>query len=173
METKFTESDIQRLLVQRYIGGGCRRNLCVPNVSWGFFHSHEADLVCVTKSGYMTEYEIKRTWNDFLADFKKHTNHFENKVLCMYYVVPVEIAERCLEFMQQYEWKMPYGEGLFDRQQMQIPVGLITYDQYGIFKRRLYAPNLNTYTQKPMQAFKLTQDQIHNLARLGVMRLWT
>ena len=112
---------IQQVLVNRYITGGFRTNLCVPNVSFGFFTTHEADLVVVSKSGYLTEYEIKRTWQDFLNDFKKRTNHFENKVSRLFYVVPEFIADRCIDYLKQYEWQAPYNNTMLG---FDCPVGL-------------------------------------------------
>ena len=32
---------------------------------------HECDCLVLSKSGYLTEIEIKRSWQDFLNDFKK------------------------------------------------------------------------------------------------------
>ena len=32
---------------------------------------HEADMLVMSRTGYLTEIEIKRSWSDFLADFKK------------------------------------------------------------------------------------------------------
>lgn len=32
---------------------------------------HEVDMLVMTKSGYLTEIEIKRSWSDFLADFNR------------------------------------------------------------------------------------------------------
>lgn len=32
---------------------------------------HECDMLVLSKSGYLTEIEIKRSWADFLADFKE------------------------------------------------------------------------------------------------------
>ena len=170
METKLTEQRIQKLLVNRYITGGFRVNLCVPNVSFGYFSTHEADLVVVSKAGYITEFEIKRTWNDFLADFRKKTNHFENKVLRMYYVVPENIAEQCMQYLCDHYWDAPFTKGLFD---IPCPVGLIAYNEDGGFKTRMYAPELNKYTLMSMQAYKLTSEEYMQLARLGVMRLWS
>lgn len=54
---------------------------------------HECDVLAVTRSGYATEYEIKRTRSDFFADFKK-PKHREmkkgsgGKISRFYYVCP-------------------------------------------------------------------------------------
>lgn len=169
MTVQYSERQIATLLVNSYIEGGFRVNLCVPGVSFGFFSTHEADLVSVTKSGYLTEFEIKRTWQDFLHDFKKHTNHFENKVSCLYYVVPDFIADKCLEYLESHEWPAPYNNILFG---YTCPVGLIAYNEFGRFKTVKHAPQLCIYTQRKRQEYKLTEAEIHNLARLGTMRYW-
>lgn len=169
METKYTEYMVQQILVNRFITGGFRVNLCVPNVSFGFFNTHEADLVVVSKAGYLTEYEIKRTWQDSLHDFKKDTNHFENKVCRLFYVVPEFLEERCKEYLKQREWPAPYDNQMLGHE---CPVGLITYNEQGWLRERMYAPYLNIYTQRKLQSYKLTESQIMNLARLGSMRYW-
>ena len=64
-----------------------RRNLVVFNVNgWSAILPifHECDVLICSKSGYLTEVEIKRTWSDFLADFKKKHKH-ENKKLIKYF----------------------------------------------------------------------------------------
>ena len=42
----------------------------IPNVSWSWL-SWEADLISFTRAGYMNEYEIKCTKQDFMNDFSK------------------------------------------------------------------------------------------------------
>ena len=39
--------------------------------SWLFPLTHEADMLVLLKDRHLVEVEIKRTWSDFLADFKK------------------------------------------------------------------------------------------------------
>ena len=54
------------------------RNLVVFNVygySARLLIDHECDMLIMSKSGYLTEVEIKRSWTDFLADFKKSHRH--------------------------------------------------------------------------------------------------
>lgn len=77
-ETNLSIHQIELAVAQVF---GVRDNIIVPNVSWGFFATHEADLVIINKTGYLTEVEIKRSWQDFLNDFKKHTTHDEDKVV--------------------------------------------------------------------------------------------
>lgn len=72
IETKLSVKEIERIIVS-YLGG-VRTNLIVPNLSWGFLN-HEADLISIDKNGYLTEVEIKRSLEDFKADFKKENYH--------------------------------------------------------------------------------------------------
>jgi len=50
-----------------------QHNFIIPNIYLG---SSEADLISVTKAGYINEYEIKITRSDFKADFKKSKHSF-------------------------------------------------------------------------------------------------
>jgi len=52
-----------------------RGQYCViPNVSWSWLY-WEADLISITKSFYMYEYEIKISHQDFKADFRKRKHY--------------------------------------------------------------------------------------------------
>lgn len=55
-ETNLSIHEIELAVAQVF---GIRNNIIVPNVSWGFFATHEADLVIINKTGYMTEVEIE------------------------------------------------------------------------------------------------------------------
>lgn len=50
-----------------------RNNVIVPNVSWGLLN-HEADLLILNKSGYLTEIEIKRTPSQYEKDLAQYVN---------------------------------------------------------------------------------------------------
>ena len=78
MDTKLTVDEIQLALYNSGIWNK-RQDIFVPNLSWGLLN-HEADLVILTKSGYLTEVEIKRSWEDFKADFKKEHEHKDEHV---------------------------------------------------------------------------------------------
>lgn len=63
-----TEFDIQRLLMS---GRTTRGQICMPNYTpRGWW---ECDIFHVTDSGYMREYEVKLTRQDFFRDQDKHT----------------------------------------------------------------------------------------------------
>ena len=63
MDTNLTVKEIQTAIANTF---NVRKNVFVPNVSWGYFKTHEADLVSI-ENHYLIEYEIKRSWEDFLA----------------------------------------------------------------------------------------------------------
>ncbi len=65
-----TESDIQFALYQKYQ----QRQMVMPNVYVlrAGFDTHESDFLTVTANGYIDEYEIKISRQDFKADLKKH-----------------------------------------------------------------------------------------------------
>lgn len=57
-----------------------QHDFSVPNISFSWL-SWEADLISVTKAGYMHEYEIKCSKADFIADFKKRKHrHFTGEL---------------------------------------------------------------------------------------------
>ncbi len=167
METSLTVDAIQRLIVD--YEGGARTNIFVPNVSWGYFKSHEADLLRISKQGYITEYEIKRSWADFLADFKKDGTHFEGKVAHLYYVVPESIADKCWDFLMQHQFPEPYLRGRYNRLP---PVGLMFYRENGRMSRPFNAPHLARFTNSNDNQYKLYLEEQIAIMRLGLLRLW-
>lgn len=99
MDTKLTVNEIQLALHNSGIWNK-RQDIFVPNLSWGLLN-HEADLVIMTKSGYLTEVEIKRSWADFKADFKKEHAHKDERVYYFHYCVPESIKDRVVEFLNE------------------------------------------------------------------------
>ena len=78
MDTKLTINEIL-LSLHDYHAFNKRQDIFVPNLSWGLLN-HEADLAIINKSGYLTEVEIKRSFADFMADFKKEHGHKDERV---------------------------------------------------------------------------------------------
>lgn len=131
------------------------RNLVVFNVygySARLLIDHECDMLIMSKSGYLTEVEIKRSWTDFLADFKKRHRHDNAGIIkFFYYCVPLAVKESCEEVIEK--------EGLKCS-------GVITYDE------NLYIRFPEPFCEiTPNQ--KLTAEQQFELARLGTMRVVT
>lgn len=73
---KVTEATLQAILMHRAMEV-IKHELVLPNTGahWGTFYAWEADLISVTKSGLIHEYEIKLTKSDYRADFGKENKH--------------------------------------------------------------------------------------------------
>lgn len=85
--TKYGVDAIQKAVVR-----ACGHDEAIPNVSFGFFGNMECDLVVVSDSSRIHEYEIKRSWSDFLADFKKKRFHDDLRICKLTFVVPEAFA---------------------------------------------------------------------------------
>lgn len=71
-----------------------RRNVIVPNVSWGLGLRYEADLVVLRKSGFAIEIEIKTSASDIKADLKKGSSaHCSNLFRELWFAVPDNLAQ--------------------------------------------------------------------------------
>lgn len=150
-DTNLSIHEIELAVAQAF---GVRNNIIVPNVSWGFFATHEADLVIINKTGYMTEVEIKRSWQDFLNDFKKHTTRDEGKVMWKYFAVPQSLCERV--------WQYLCDNGHRDW-------GVIEYFEDGSARIAYYPNNIHD----KIASKKLFLEEKLAIARLGCMRIWS
>ena len=77
-----------------------RQDIMIPNLSWGLLN-HEADFVAITKSGYLTEVEIKRSFADLKADFKKDVFHRDERVYHFMYCLPISIKDKALHLFHE------------------------------------------------------------------------
>jgi hypothetical protein len=157
--TKFSVKDIEDMIVGKTYN--LRQKMFVPNVSWGFFSEHEADLVCFTNAGVLTEYEIKRSWSDFLADFKKESYHKDDRISALYYVVPEVMAESAVEYIDNFS-KERYANGDYGSY---YKAGVIGFTEEGYTKmvRECNYPDSNK---------KMYIENIVELERLGCLRYW-
>lgn len=122
----------------------------VANVSWGLFVWGEADIVAVSKSGYLIEGEIKISKADLLKDKhkKKFTERYYDRwkkdIKSFYYIVPTELVEEALK--------------------TNLTAGVIEVD----------GDNLKVHRRSEIskQAVKLSEKNLFNLMRLGCMRAW-
>jgi len=80
-----------------------RQNLIVPNVSWGFFTHHEADLLVCTKARCLYEIELKVTKRDLIAEKRKRWGHRDdkNRIKYLLYAVPADLTTFALEFIEE------------------------------------------------------------------------
>lgn len=150
--TELTVKDIQALLAEYW---GIRNNIIVPNVSWGML-DYEADLLIMNKTGYVTEIEIKRSWSDFLADFKKDEVAHKSEIIYQFwYCVPDAIYKDCIEKLKEI-----YPDSI-DRP------NVISYSDSGV---------LNFHGKKASYCRgnhrKLFLEEQLKLARLGTLRYW-
>ena len=139
---------------------GIRRNLVVPNVSWGITDKskreggdgalHECDLLYLTPQGLATEVEIKIEKGDLKREKEKKHTHEHRYISRLYYAVPEE-----LKFIA--EELVPARAGILivssDRHS----------DKYDV--KMLRDSKINT------EAHKWTEAERHALARLGAMRI--
>jgi hypothetical protein len=151
--TELTVKEIQALLAEHW---GIRTNIIVPNVSWGLL-DYEADLLIMNKTGYVTEIEIKRSWSDFLADFKKdEVAHKSELIYQFWYCVPDELYSKCIEKLKEV-----YPNSL-DRP------NVISYSDSGILN--FHGKSASYCRGKHRKLF--LEEQL-KLTRLGTMRYWS
>jgi hypothetical protein len=124
----------------------------VPNVSWAML-PYEADLLACSKSGFLTEVEIKVSMSDWRADFLKYKWNAMGFPKCetikrFYYAAPEALAKRYPEI----EAIMP------------ICAGVISVSETGIkvLKEAKTAPSHR----------KLRDSEIVVLCRLGAIKAW-
>ena len=151
--TELTVKDIQARLAEHW---GIRNHIIVPNVSWGLL-DYEADLLIMNKTGYVTEIEIKRSWSDFLADFKKDENAHKSELIYQFwYCVPDELYKDCIEKLKEV-----YPDSL-DRP------NVISYSESGVLN---FHGKSASYCRGSHR--KLFLEEQLKLARLGTMRYWS
>lgn len=133
----------------------CRRNLCVPNVSWGFL-DYEADLLVVTGSDWLKEIEIKISVADLKADIKKKKHKDwespRNPVKDLYYAIPFEVWEKIKE-----NPPVPDHAGI-------IVIHDVNANSCG---------GIVKYSKSHKYARKLFLEEKAILARLGTLRYWS
>lgn len=98
MNTKLSVQQIQLALYNFSPLFNKRSDTMATNISWGLLN-HEADFVSMNRSGYLTEIEIKRSWADFKADFKKDHGHNDERVYRFFFCVPEEIIDKVKDFI--------------------------------------------------------------------------
>ncbi len=121
-----------------------RTHLIVPNVSWGL-GLHECDLLCLSKSGFATEIEIKASVSDLKRDGHKRHHHQSQKIKFLYFAMS--------DTMLGHECEVPEG------------AGVIYVRESGVcLVQRRPTPN--------KLARKLSDAEIQHLGMLGTMRMW-
>lgn len=81
-----------------------RSDIIVPNLSWSIL-PYEADLIGISRSGQVTEVEIKRSIADLRADYKKDHRHDASCVTYFFYCVPEKLVEKAKTVILECEQK--------------------------------------------------------------------
>ena len=180
-DTKLTLEQIETLITG-YVDSPfyIRKNIVVPNVDWGFLN-HEADLLVMSKARCLTEVEIKRTWSDFMADFKKKHTHYDPKLSHFYYAVPWKIGEHVFHWLYEGTYKCDarfiyYEHSTVTGYTEHNPhkCGLIIYassEEVGVRGARIGGCCINVGATR-MNKYKLSVDEELKLLRLCGMRVW-
>lgn len=130
-----------------------RRNLIVPNVHWGLKFRHELDLLIVSAARWATEVEIKVTLGDLRADLKKWHGHQSQRIKRLYFAVPEKLGDRAKDLI-------PERAGLIIvRPKLQF---------YNFRKTDVVKLAVDNKTAR-----QLSEKEIHKLAMLGSMRIWS
>lgn len=130
-----------------------KNDAVIENVSWGMFEWGEADLLALTKSGYMIEGEIKISEGDILADLKKNKwmSDYQQKWLKdiknFYYIVPENLVEFCINKTSR-------------------AVIAVSYSEKGTIKSRIARQTQHVGGRK------LYLEEKVKLLRLGCFRVW-
>ena len=114
-DTNRTLTDIELALADEY---GWKRNVIAFNVnglSATLPLGHECDMLVVTKSGYLTEIEIKRSWSDFRAEFRKRHRHTSSVPMKDFvFCIPEGILDKVISKLQD---------------ERVVPTEILTYDE--------------------------------------------
>ena len=140
-----------------------RRNIIVPNISWGF-HIHECDLLIIRPSGYLVEVEIKISLADLKKDQKKYHGHRDRRIKALYFAIP--------EYLQSHVSLIPQRAGVLvlkEKSYFDCP-DIIKQElkEYKYLKfEPLRKPLINTNADKIDERTQL------KIARLGTLRIWS
>ena len=173
MDTSLTITQIQWALHESGLWNK-RSDIMVPNLSWGFL-PYEADFVVLTKSGYLTEVEIKRSWEDFKADFNKVHRHDDERIYHFFYCVPIGIFDKVKEFLidKLMEELDDYSKDRLAKNPdllgfHSLLPAVLTYDEKGIVKQQKFGFS----GARRNKARKLFLEEQLQVARLGCLRYW-
>gem|GEM_PF-1098118 len=138
-----------------------RKNLIIPNVSFGFWNKyhdgHECDILVVRPSGYVAEIEIKRSLSDLKAEEKKMHRHKSNAIREFWFAIPEEAMPDGLDFIDN---NFPEAGVLVYSKRPHATLHRVT-------GAKIKKPKINK------AAIRLTDDDRGKLMRLGCLRLWS
>ncbi len=126
-----------------------RRNLIVPNVSWGM-NVHECDLLVLTNAGWLWEVEIKISKADLKKDLQKYHRHDSPLIKRLYFAIP-DYLQDCIELVP-------------DRAGIIVVNTEAGRSWRGVWKHR---------EARNHGGRKMTDAERYRLARLGALRIWS
>jgi hypothetical protein len=131
-----------------------RTNIIIPNVSWGFLYGREADLLILSKSGWLTEVEIKVSAADIKRDLQKRQGHWDRKVRQCWFAVPAGLASS--PDIPEHYGVLAIGPKIY---------AMGTHEYFYVESKRV--PKINP------EARKVDDKDRMKLMRLGCMRIWS
>ena len=153
-----TEKEIALILALKKFN--VRRNLIVPNVSWGLDFRYEIDLLVVTPALYATEVEIKTSFSDLKKDFDKKHFHDDERIKNLWFAIPKDIYKKSAELI-------PDEAGIIVIRKNK---DYSEWDDKNIWNK-YYIKTMRAPKQR--KAKKLTEKEHKNLQRLMAMRYWS
>lgn len=160
------------LAIMNYPDFNFRQNLIVFRATnFSGVVNHECDCLIMTKAGYLTEIEIKRSYSDFLNDFKKDHVHDDDRIKEFYFMVHDSFKDKVLDKLVEMK-RIPDGIFVYDDECI-----IINWFNYQKIKERF---GENVYWRcergeilrysKGCCARRLFLEEQFQLARLGAMR---
>ena len=138
---------------------GIRKNLIVPNVSWGMF-GHEVDLCVLSPAGYATEVEIKVDRSDLIKDKEKRHGHRSEIIKYLYFAIPEHLKKDVEHIPERagiltVKWNAPWDNRIYGGR----------YAEGWWSCKKVREPKIQA-------RHKWTDQQRLDLLRLGAMRIW-
>lgn len=166
LATKLTVKEIENIIVSNPKFFNIRNDIAIPNVSWSLL-DYEADLLIVNKTGYVSEFEIKRSFEDLKHDFKKNKYHSSELIYKFYYVLPKSIEEKAMKLFEEHQNDEKYVS-IFGRSTENIKriPAVIWYEDNGKLTENKEPPHMFGKHRKLFLEEKL------NLSRLISIRYW-
>lgn len=160
MERTWTEADIQDVV---YIHAAIKNHeLIVPN---SCLFSWEADVLTVTKAGFIHEFEIKISRGDFKVDAKK-----ERAQLLVDPVLQGYWGPRTVSRPNYFHYVVP--EGLIAAEEVPSYAGLIYAESFAKGHRLYYGLSRVVKEPSRLHGEKITEAQRRQLDRALIVRYW-
>lgn len=123
--------------------------------------SHECDVVVVTNSYYLIEFELKISKSDLKKDFQKKHSHECDNIKKTFYVIP-EKLEDCIELIPERFGIIIVNKKIQIDKSGKIPL-----------EKTHYPLRIIREAQTNKKAKKITNDNFIKICTLASMRYWT